>query len=269
MTILRSEREMTLPVVTSRLLAAQGWLSYGFTRRAEGMGLADGNVSYSGGRDKDDAWSMRQHWLEPLGLDPLAIVTTGQVHGNTVLPVEAADRGRGAEPGSPIIGLADATMTDTTGLVLFSHHADCLPILLADPVRRVVAVTHAGWRGTVADIAGETVRAMADRYGSRPADLLAFLGPAISGDRYEVGPEVVAAWRAIPDAGPAAAWHGRGDRWQFDAVIANESRLIAAGVLTVSIERSGICTWESSADWFSHRAQGPSTGRFGAFIAIR
>ena len=257
------------PTVTSRLLDAEGWLTYGFTRRSEGMGLADGNVSYSGGRDRDDAWEMRRRWLEPLGLDPEAIVTTGQVHGNTVVAVEESDRGSGARPGSAILGLADATMTDAAGPVLFSLHADCLPILLADPVRRVVAVTHAGWRGTVADIAGETVRAMGDRYGSRPDELIAFLGPAISGEHYEVGPEVVSAWQAIPDADTAAFWPGRGDRWQFDTVVANASRLIAAGMPPANIERSGICTRRSSADWFSHRAQGPTTGRFGAFIAIR
>ena len=254
--------------VTSRLLDANPWLTYGFTRRIEGMGLADGNVSYSGGRDRDDAWAMRRRWLEPLGLDPEAIVTTGQVHGKTVLPVGASDRGRGAQPGSTILGLADATMTDTAGPVLFSLHADCLPILLADPVRRVIAVTHAGWRGTVADIAGETVRAMADRYGSRPVDLLAFLGPAISGEHYEVGPEVVTEWQAVPDADPAAYWPGRDDRWQFDTVAANASRLVVAGVRPASIERSGICSWRSADNWFSHRAQGPATGRFGAFISI-
>lgn len=257
------------PTVTSRLLDGQGWLTYGFTRRVEGMGLADGNVSYSGGRDREDGWAMRRRWLEPLGLDPEAIVTTGQVHGNDVLPVAASDRGRGARPGSPTLGLADAMMTAAVGPILFSLHADCLPILLADPVRRVVAVTHAGWRGTVADIAGETVRAMADRYGCRPGDLLAFLGPAISGEHYEVGAEVVAAWQAVPEADPAAFWPGSDDRWQFDTVEANASRLVAAGVLPATIERSGICTWRSSGDWFSHRAQGPSTGRFGAFITIR
>ena len=259
----------TRPTVASRLLGAQDWLSYGFTRRVTGMGLADGNVSYSGGRDQTDAWAMRQRWLSPLGLDPDAIVTTGQVHGSTVLSVVAFDRGRGARPDSAVLGLADAMMTQDAGPVLFSLHADCLPILLADPVRRVVAVVHAGWRGTVADIARLTVAALTERYGCNPADLVAFLGPAISGEHYEVGGDVIEAWRQVPDATPEAFWPGREGRWQFDAVIANESRLLAAGLLQANIERSGICTWRSADDWFSHRAQGPTTGRFGAFIAIR
>lgn len=259
----------TLPIITSRLLETEDWLRYGFTRRVAGMGLADGNVSYSGGRDRTDAWVMRQRWLSPLGLDPDAIATTGQVHGSTVLPVDGIDRGRGARPGSAILGLADATMTQDAGPVLFSLHADCLPILLADPVQRVVAVVHAGWRGTVADIARLTVMAMTERYGSDPADLIAFLGPAVSGEHYEVGADVIEAWNQVERASPEAFWPGRKGRWQFDAVIANESRLLVAGLLPGSIERSGICTWRSAGDWFSHRAQGPTTGRFGAFIAIR
>ncbi len=258
----------TLPTVTSRLLEGQDWLSYGFTRRIDGMGLAGGNVSYSGGRNQADAWAMRQRWLAPHGIDPDAIVTTGQVHGNTVLPVESVERGRGARPDSEILGLADGMMTQAAGPVLFSLHADCLPILLADPVQRAVAVAHAGWRGTVADIARLTVVAMTERYGSDPADLVAFLGSAISGEHYEVGSEVIEAWRQVPGANPAAFWPGRDGRWQFDAVIANESRLLAAGLRPASIERSGICTWRSSDDWFSHRAQGPTTGRFGAFIVV-
>lgn len=259
----------TLPTVSSRLLDGEGWLRYGFTRRVSGMGVADGNVSYSGGRDRFAAWSMRQAWLTNSGLDPEAIVTTGQVHGNNVLPVNATDRGRGARPKSETLGLADATMTQDQGPVLFSLHADCLPILMADPVNHVVAVAHAGWRGTVADIASRIVEAMAVRYRSNPADIVAFLGPAISGAAYEVGPEVVAAWRDLHGAPSAAQWRGRGDRWQFDMATANEERLIEAGLRPDNIERSGICTFQDQAEWFSHRAQGPRTGRFAAYIALR
>ncbi len=253
----------------STLLDAESWLTYGFTGRVAGMGVADGNVSYSGGRDQADAWEMRQRWLSASRLDPAAIVTTGQVHGTTILTVGADDAGRGARPGSAVLGLADATMTRAPGPVLFSLHADCLPILFADPVRRVVAVTHAGWRGTVADIAGRTVAAMGAEYGSAPGDVRAYLGPSISGAAYEVGPEVIAAWHTLQGNTTDACWPGDGDRWQFDAAQANRERLLLAGLRDAHIESSGICTLRHQDDWFSHRAQGPATGRFGAFIAIQ
>jgi hypothetical protein len=232
------------------------------------MGAAEGNVSYSGGRDRADAWEMRQQWLAPLGLDADQIVSTGQVHGSDVLRVEASDAGRGAQPESPVAGIADALMTDHAGPVLFSLHADCLPILLADPVRRAVAVAHAGWRGTVSDVAGSAVWAMVDAYGSDPADLVAFLGPSMAGADYEVGPEVVDAWVALAGAPGDAAWPGRDDRWQFDTATANRDRLLAAGLRQDHIEASGICTYRNADRWFSHRAQGPATGRFAAMIAI-
>lgn len=260
---------ITRPIVTSRLLERESWLSYGFTSRIPGIDAADGNVSYSGGRNRAAAWTMRQAFLSADGLDPEAIVTTGQVHSNNVLRVEAADRGRGAKPDSEILGLADATMTREPGPVLFSLHADCLPILLADPMHRVVAVAHSGWRGTVADVAGRTIAAMATDYGSDPREIVAFLGPAISGAAYEVGPDVVVAWRNLHGDESATYWPGDADRWQFDTVTANVERLVRAGLRTDNIERSGICTFDSGAEWFSHRAQGPSTGRFAAYIAVR
>ncbi len=257
-----------IPWLRSSSLDGESWLTYGFTGRIPGVDQADGNVSYSGERDRNAAWEMRQWWLSLLGLDATRIVSTGQVHGNEILPVGPSDAGRGAMPGSPVAGIADGLMTDTPGPILFSLHADCLPILLADPVRRAVAVVHAGWRGTVADIAGGAVRAMTGAYGSDPGDLLAFLGPAMAGVDYEVGPEVVEAWVALAGVPGRAAWPGRDDRWQFDTATANRARLVAAGVGGDHIEMSGVCTYRDSGRWFSHRAQGPATGRFAAFIGI-
>ena len=252
----------------SALLDRQTWLRWGFTGRVAGMGRADGNVSYSGGRDRDDAWEMRRQWLAPLGLDAERIVSTGQVHGTSVLRVDAPDSGRGARPDSPVAGIADAMMTDVTGPVLFSLHADCLPILLADPVHRAVAVVHAGWRGTVTDVAGSAVRAMEEAYGSDPVDLFALLGPAMAGADYEVGPEVVDAWVALAGAPGPAAWPGRGDRWQFDTATANRDRLVSARLRPEHIEASRVCTYRGADQWFSHRAQGPTTGRFAAIVTI-
>ena len=258
----------TLPVLHSRLLDQLGWLRYGFTRRVPGMGIADGNVSYSGGRDRGDAWLNRQRWAARFGLDAERIVTSGQIHGTTLLPIHAEDGGRGARPDSEIVGIADALMTNEPGPVLLSLHADCLPMVLADRRRCVAAVIHAGWRGTVADMAGAAIRAMTTTYGTRPEDVVAFLGPAISGERYEVGPEVAAGWSAIAAPDSIALWPGRDDRSQFDVRQANRERLRAAGVPDAQIEDCGMCTATDSIEWFSHRAQGPATGRFGVMASI-
>lgn len=264
-----SELDLERVVLRSSLLSRLSWVRHGITRRVIGLGKADGNVGYGAPRDRADAWAMRQLWCAAIGVSAMDLVTLGQVHGVEAISVTSADAGRGSRPGSGPHTLGDVLMTDEPGPVLMTLHADCQPILLADPLRKVVAVAHAGWRGTVADIAGVTIRAMTDRYGTEPADVLAYLGPTVERDCYEVGPEVAAAWRALePDDDPDVLRPGSGDRFVFGVNEANYRRLIAAGVRAEQIEQARICTRCHDAEWFSHRGQGPTTGRFGALIAI-
>jgi YfiH family protein len=252
----------------SELIASLPGVVHAATRRVTGMGAADGNVGFSAPRDRADAWIMRQRWCEAAGLDPDRLVTLGQIHGTNVHRVSAADAGRGATPGSPQIGLGDALMTDAPGPVLMTLHADCQPVFLADPERRAVAVAHAGWRGTVADVVGATVAAMTEAFGSRPHDIRASLGPAIQSCCYDVGGEVVTAWRERAGSEATAALSVEGDRVRFSLMAANSLLLLRAGIPEGNIEQSTICTRCHGEEWFSHRGQGPHTGRFGAMIAI-
>lgn len=262
-----------LPLLRSALLAEVPGIVHGFTGRVPGLGRAAGNVGYSPPRDTADAWAMRRAWGSAIGVDPERLVTTGQVHGNAVLIAGAGDAGTGARPGSGKLGLGDAMIADDTGPVLFSLHADCLPLLLVDPGRRrrrpAVAAVHAGWRGTVADVVGATVRAMAEHFGSEPGELFAALGPAIGACCYEVGPEVVAAWSNLAGADGEAAIRRDGGRVSFDIVAANLGLLERAGIRADRIEALGICTRCRGDAWFSHRGQGPTTGRFAAVIALK
>lgn len=257
-----------LPVDRSRLLSALPGIVHGVTGRVPGLGRADGNLGYSAPRDVADAWRMRRRWSTAIGVDPERLAAAGQVHGADVLPLAPEQAGVGARPGSGRVGLADALLADRPGVALLSLHADCLPILLADPRRRVVGVVHAGWRGTVADVAGAAVRELRRTYGSDPADVVAYLGPAIGPCCYEVGAEVAAAWesRAGADAGDALA--PRAARWSLDLRAANLLLLRRAGLRPSHAEASVVCTRCAGDAWFSHRGQGPATGRFGAIIAL-
>lgn len=259
-----------LPVARAALLATLPCVVHGITGRVPGMGAAAGNIGFSAPRDQADAWRMRQRWAAAIGVDPHALTVAGQIHGTTVRHVTATEAGAGAAPGTPHLGLADALITDAPGVVLLSLHADCLPLLLVDPRRPAVGVVHAGWRGTVGDIAGATVRAMTRSFGTNPADLLAFLGPAIHACCYEVGPDVVSPWldqgNDFPEGGQAI---GRiGNATTFDLPLANSLLLQRVGVPPTAIEISPTCTSCSKDQYFSHRAQGPGTGRFGAIIAL-
>ncbi len=264
------DHEPGLPVLTSSLLAAHSGVIHGITRRRAGFGAADGNMSYSKPRDVEEAWRVRQLWSTAIGVDPECLVTTGQVHGNGVLRISAREAGRGARPGSPLAGIADAMITNQPGVVLLSMHADCLPILLVDPLTPAVGVVHAGWRGTVANVAGAAISAMSDAFGTDPGSVLAYLGPSISAACYEVGDDVAAAWTALTGSDDQrSAIQPFAGRWTFDLAGANAHLLHAAGVRPENLEQSGICTRCGGIDWFSHRGQGPTTGRFGAMIALR
>lgn len=258
-----------VPVLTSTLLTPVPGLIHGITRRRPGLGAAHGNLSYSGSRNAEDAWLMRQLWSAAIGVDPDRLVTAGQVHGHGVLRISADQAGIGARPGSGLVGNADALITNQPGAVLLSMHADCLPILLVDPLSPAIGVVHAGWRGTVANVAGAAVRAMTEAFGTDPDQVLAYLGPAIAASCYEVGSDVAEAW--IDLVGEEHRQDGLqplGARWRFDLAGANAVLLQGAGVPSEQIERSGICTRCGGDDWFSHRGQGPLTGRFGAMISL-
>jgi YfiH family protein len=255
----------------STLLLTVPFVRHGLTYRVEGMGKADGNIGLGTPRDQADAWDMRKLWCAGMGLNPERIVTMGQVHGNHVIRVHAADAGKGARERGSHVGLGDALITNDPDVVLLTLHADCQPILIVDPVQRAVAAVHAGWRGTVADVAGATVVAMTHEFGSNPAHLLAYLGPAIGPEANEVGDEVIEAWlEQARDLGESAlrAVRKPGPKHHFDVPEANRLLLRRAGLLDVQIETSPICTRSNTDTWFSHRGHGPNAGREGALIAL-
>ena len=256
----------------SNLLSGFENIVHGLTYRVPGLGKAEGNVGYSGGRDRDDAWQMRQLWANAIGFDAVRIVNVGQEHGRRVIQAFADDAGQGARPDSRVIGIADALITDAPGVYLSTFYADCQPIMLVDPTRPAVAAVHAGWRGTVADIAGAAVVAMSEAFGTDPAEIRAFLGPAIGVCCNEVGDEVIGAWRdRAQDLGvimESAVTHP-GTKDHFDVSRANALLLQRAGVQSHHIDTSPVCTKCSKASWFSHRGHGLAAGRQAAFIGIR
>jgi YfiH family protein len=214
----------------------------------------------------------RRAWGEAIGVDARASVAARQVHGKAVAAVTAADRGRGATMLGTGIPATDALVTDVPGLPLLMCFADCTPILFHDPRRGVVGIAHAGWRGTVADIAGETVRTMLARYGSSPHDLLVGIGPAIGRCCYVVDAPVIDAWMAlgVQDSDvieEIAPVDGR-RQWRFDLARANRRLLERAGIPAGQIEDAEICTSCHVADYPSHRAEHGQAGRFAAMIAL-
>ena len=161
---------------------------------------------------------------------------------------------------------ADILLTDNPELTLFMRYADCVPILLRDPVKKVIGISHAGWMGTVKDVPGVTIKSMTERYGSDPSDIIACLGPSIGPDHYEVGDDVIQQVRQTIGNEADLVLQPHDESIHFDLWTANQILLQRAGV--GKIEVAGICTACHTDDWFSHRAEKGKTGRFGALISL-
>ena len=196
---------------------------------------------------------------EAVGLSPDKVVRLSQVHGAAV---------HVATDGLCGIPEADIAVSDATDRVITVQVADCAPILTAHRSGRFVAASHAGWRGTAADVAGVTVRALADRYRAAPDTLSVAIGPCIGPCCYEVGEELVGAFRSKGwSEADCQRWFIRHDGRRFlDIRRATADQLERAGVPGAQIFVSRLCT-ACHPDWFfSYRRDGPETGRLAGFI---
>jgi hypothetical protein len=178
-----------VPLLRSAVLPPE--FAHGFTFRGESPGGAGFNLSRSWGNQPDQVVADRRRLLAALGGEQLFLVK--QVHG-----AEVARVGSGDLPEALAAVSADAIISDRAGAVIGVSVADCVPVLLADPDTGACAAVHAGWRGVVAGALTATVRRMSDQYGVHPWSLRASLGPAIGRCCFEVGPEVIQQFAALP-----------------------------------------------------------------------
>ncbi len=219
------------------------------------------NMSISTGDSVENVRRNRDKAFRALGRAPESVADLWQVHSADVIVADAPNGDR------HYLAKADTLLTDRSDVTLFLRFADCVPILLFDPRRRAVGVVHAGWRGTLKLAAAAAVAAMAERYGSNPADLIAGIGPSIGPCHYEVGPEVVDETRQVFGSGSVLLLAEVNGRYHLNLWAANEAALRRSGV--EQVEAAGMCTFCHSQDFFSHRAQGQRTGRFGALIGLQ
>ena len=190
-------------------------------------------------------------WAREPGVREL--IELHQTHSATVL--DAAEIPRIEDPEG------DALVGGRAGIVLAIRTADCLPVLLVDPVRRVVAAAHAGWRGMAAGIVRNTVAEMERRYASRPQDLEALLGPAIRVENYEVGEEVAAAFNA-----DAVVRRSDWPRPHLDLPRAAKAQLALAGLSKERVFDTDLCTYANPELFPSYRRDGGKCGRLVAVI---
>ena len=244
-----------VPYLHCDAMDAAGGVAHGFSTRLGGVseGIYESlNLGLNRGDDREKVLENYRRFTAAIGADMEGLVLSSQVHGDVVRTVTTGDKGKGIFAKCDYE--ADGLITDVPGICLAVFSADCLPILLYDPVRRVVAAVHAGWRGTAIGIVTRAVEKMRDVYGSAPADILAAIGPGISKCCFETDEDVP---NAMTEAMGAAALHAmelrKSGKFHVDLKRLNALRLERAGLSADHISISEACTMCQHEQFWSHR----------------
>lgn len=193
-----------------------------------------------------------------------------QVHQNRVFVVQEEHRGKGRLTRESAIQDTDALITNVPDVWLTSFYADCVPLFFLDPQNRAIGLAHAGWKGTVAEIAASTIAAMQEHYGSNPQELLTAIGPSIGACCYEVDDYVMQHVFALglePCENPGYTQLANG-KYELDLKEINRQIMIKAGIMPTNIECSTWCTSCHEKNFFSHRRDQGTTGRMISWIAL-
>ncbi len=250
-------------VYRSDLLDRHPEIGHGFSTRVGGVSAgphASLNLSAATGDTRENALENRRRLCLGLGADPARVTIPRQVLGAEVRPVDDAMVG-GVTPEG-----ADGLITDRRGVPLLTLSADCVLVLLWDPVRRALANVHASRHGSLAGICTRAIEGLRRTYGTDPADLVAAVGPSIGPCCYHVREDVAQGWRARH--GDRFLRPGEGgivlDLWS-----ATRAQLEECGLKPAQIDVAGVCTRCTPDLLFSYRRDGECTGRFGAIAWIR
>lgn len=246
-----------------KLLASFSDLTHYVSTRQEGVSVGEKaglNLSFSVGDEVANVVENRRLLAEHMGLTSSQFVFPTQTHSSNVKIVSAITS-------SEDLADTDALVSNVPHICLSVMSADCVPILLFDPVNKVVAAIHAGWRGTVAGIVTKTIQVMESEFGTAAAQIIACIGPSISEEVYEVGEEVIKAVSDLFGTTEGLIAMKNENTGMFNLWEANKQLLLKSGVLENQIEIAGICTFKNSDTFFSYR-KSPQTGRFAAGICL-
>ncbi|MDD2433026.1 MAG: peptidoglycan editing factor PgeF [Clostridia bacterium] len=212
------------------------------------------NLSVFTEDDENTVLENRRKLLYALGIEAKSIVSAQQIHGDHIYKVTLADKGRGAYTKETAIPATDALITQEKGIALLAFFADCVPVFFLDPGQKVIALAHAGWRGTVAKIAAKTAQAMFKDYGTKSQDLLVGIGPSIGPCHYQVDQPVIKKVEAVfPTEKSLLLTNRENGLAQLNLGEANRQQLLAIGIPAENITVSGLCTYCYSDQFFSHR----------------
>lgn len=267
------EMEGAVPYLSFPMFRDTGLVTDGFSTRLGGVSegcFSSLNLSFDRGDDRAAVAENFRRMGEALGVRCEDMVLSQQTHTTNIRIVTDEDRGKGITRERDYTDI-DGLITNVPGICLVTTYADCVPLYFLDPAKKVIALCHSGWRGTVGKIGKKTVELMHDKFGSDPADILAAVGPSVCQDCYEVSADVTDRVREVFDR---SVWeelfYEKPDgKYQLDLWKANEKIFLEVGIRKDHIAVTNVCTHCNSEILYSHRAMGDKRGNLCAFLALK
>lgn len=256
-----------VPVIRFDSLDRTGIVRHGFSTKKGGV--SDGiystmNLGLNRGDDIENVKKNFKIMAQTLGVPYEKMVLSDQTHTVNIKKISYDDAGKGLIKEKDYKDV-DGIMTNETGIVLVTFYADCVPLFFLDPVKKVIALSHSGWRGTVNKMGKVTVEKMKQEYGCNPEDILACIGPSICQKCYEVSEDVALEF-AEKFGNSDMFYKKENGKYQLDLWMANEMALKEAGI--ENIENRRICTCCNSEYLFSHRKTNGKRGNLAAFMML-
>lgn len=224
--------------------------------------------------DGEESWRVienRRRFCKSLNISSNDIVACDQVHSSNIRIVTKKDRGRGALSIKDSFHGYDGLITNESDIPLTMCFADCTPVFIYDKVFDVIALCHAGWKGTVGNIVGKAVEIMKNKFGTNPKNIIAGVGPAIGRKAFEVGEEVQKEFLKLFNNKEIAliSKYGKKGKYFIDLEKANSLLLIKSGVISENIECADFCTKTHSDVLYSYRKDFGKTGRHMAIFMMK
>lgn len=228
------------------------------------------NMGLHTGDSPENVLENRRRFFEELGIPAGNLINCRQVHGTHIEIVTKKDCGRGALSLESSIPGTDGLITEEPDVPLTMNYADCTPLFFFDPVRKVIGLSHGGWRGTAGNIVGKTVNLMVEKFGCHSKDILGAIGPAIGFENFEVGEEVVEAMRSLftPSEFKNLYKTKPNGKFLFALAEANHVLMRKAGLTEDHIEDCSLCTWDRTDLFYSYRKDHGNTGRHMAVLMM-
>ncbi len=252
-----------LTFICSPKINELGWVTHAFTTRVGGFSKGvykHLNLNYELGEDRQIVRKNYQLVINALKIDESRLVENHQVHEDKIKIINGLT--------NFLVEKYDGFVTDIPGVCLTVKHADCTPVFFVDKVKRCIGTCHSGWRGTVRNIVGKTVKTLAATYGSKPENISVLIGPAICAKCFEVGQEVIEEFRNSGYGYKSTFVKKDNGKYLLDLKEVIYNQLLDTGIAKSNIEDVNMCTMCDKEHFYSHRRDGLKRGSHVSFIYL-